>query len=133
MSLLACFDDLASLSRAEPLARDLTRQVAALEEQLAVAEAALPTALSQASEQAGAALIRLGALDAERARFTELNDVYKARFGFPFIMAVKGRSKGEIMDAFERRIAHDRDQEFATALTEISRIALLRLGDMLPG
>ena len=49
--LLACFDDLASLSRAEPLARDLTR--------LAAAEAALPTALSQASEQAGAALIRL--------------------------------------------------------------------------
>ena len=64
-------DDLASLSRAEPLARDLTRQVAALEEQLAAAEAALPTALSQASEQAGAALIRLGALDAERARFEE--------------------------------------------------------------
>ena len=70
-TLLACFDDLASLSRAEPLARDLTRQVAALEEQLAAAEAALPTALSQASEQAGAALIRLGALDAERARFEE--------------------------------------------------------------
>ena len=48
-TLLACFDDLASLSRAEPLARDLTRQVAALEEQLAAAEAALPTALSQSS------------------------------------------------------------------------------------
>ena len=70
-TLLACFDDLASLSRAEPLARDLTRQVAALEEQLAAAEAALPTALSQASEQAGAALIRLSTLDAERARFEE--------------------------------------------------------------
>ena len=82
-------------------------------------------------EQASAGLDQL--TDEERARFTELNDAYKARFGFPFIMAVKGRSKGEIMAAFERRIAHDRDQEFATALTEISRIALLRLGDMLPG
>ncbi len=82
-------------------------------------------------EQASAGLDQL--TDAERARFTELNDAYKARFGFPFIMAVKGRSKGEIMAAFERRIAHDRAQEFATALTEISRIALLRLGDMLPG
>ena len=81
-------------------------------------------------EQASAGLDQL--TDAERARFTELNDAYKARFGFPFIMAVKGRSKGEIMDAFERRIAHDRDQEFSTALSEISRIALLRLGDMLP-
>ena len=81
-------------------------------------------------EQASAGLDQL--TDEERARFTELNDAYKARFGFPFIMAVKGRSKGEIMDAFERRIAHDRDQEFSTALSAISRIALLRLGDMLP-
>ncbi len=82
-------------------------------------------------EQASAGLDQL--TDDERARFTELNDAYKARFGFPFIMAVKGRSKDEIMSAFERRIAHDRDQEFSTALEEISRIALLRLSDLLPG
>ena len=82
-------------------------------------------------EQASAGLDQL--TDAERTRFTELNDAYKAGFGFPFIMAVKGRSKDEIMGAFERRIAHDRTQEFSTALEEISRIALLRLGDMLPG
>ena len=81
-------------------------------------------------EQASAGLDQL--TDEERARFTELNDAYTARFGFPFIMAVKGRSKAEIMAAFERRIAHDRDQEFSTALDEISRIALLRLTDMLP-
>ena len=82
-------------------------------------------------EQASAGLDQL--TDEERARFTELNDAYKARFGFPFIMAVKGRSKDEIMGAFARRIAHDRDQEFAAALDEISRIALLRLQDLLPG
>ena len=82
-------------------------------------------------EQASAGLDQL--TDEERARFTELNDAYKARFGFPFIMAVKGRSKGEIMEAFERRIAHDSTREFATALDEISRIARLRLGDMLAG
>ena len=81
-------------------------------------------------EQASAGLDQL--TDEQRARFTQLNDAYKARFGFPFIMAVKGRSKAEIMAAFERRIAHDRDQEFSTALEEISRIALLRLKDMLP-
>ena len=47
-TLLACFDDLASLSRAEPLARDLTRQVAALEEQLAAAAEirAIPTLMA---------------------------------------------------------------------------------------
>lgn len=70
--------------------------------------------------------------DEEKARFTELNDAYKARFGFPFIMAVKGRSKVEILEAFVRRLQHDAGQEFATALDEIEKIALFRLRDLLP-
>jgi OHCU decarboxylase len=81
-------------------------------------------------EQASAGLDQL--TDAERARFTTLNDAYKARFGFPFIMAVKGRSKGEILAAFERRLAHDQATEQRTALEQIERIALLRLEDLLP-
>jgi urate oxidase len=81
-------------------------------------------------EQASAGLDQL--TDAERERFEALNEAYKARFGFPFIMAVKGRSKEEIMAAFERRLAHDAGEEFDTALAEIERIALLRLEDMLP-
>ena len=68
----------------------------------------------------------------ELKKFTTLNDAYKARFGFPFIMAVKGATKDEILAAFERRIAHDVDTEFAEALTQIERIALLRLKDRLP-
>ena len=64
--------------------------------------------------------------------FSTLNDAYKARFGFPFIMAVKGATKDEILSAFKRRIAHDVDTEFAEALTQIERIALLRLKDRLP-
>ena len=67
----------------------------------------------------------------ERARFTARNDAYKARFGFPFIMAVKGRTKQEILSAFETRLNHDQEREFATALAEIEKIALLRLKDML--
>ena len=47
-------------------------------------------------------------------------------------MAVKGRSKAEILAAFERRLANDAAAEQATALAEIERIALLRLRDMLP-
>ena len=81
-------------------------------------------------EQASAGLDQL--IDAERARFTALNDAYKARFGFPFIMAVKGRSKDEILAAFERRLAHDATTEQATALEQIERIALLRIQDLLP-
>jgi 2-oxo-4-hydroxy-4-carboxy-5-ureidoimidazoline decarboxylase len=81
------------------------------------------------SEQAGAGLDRLSG--EEYARFTALNEAYKARFGFPFIMAVKGRSKDEILDAFERRLEHDEAAERATALAQIERIALLRLTDLL--
>ena len=78
-----------------------------------------------ASEQASAGLDRL--TGEERARFTALNAAYVARFGFPFIMAIKGRGKAEIVAAFERRLAQDASAEFDTALAEIDRIALMRL------
>ena len=82
------------------------------------------------AEQAGAGLDSL--TDEEKATFTELNSSYIAKFGFPFIMAVKGRSKDEILAAFRRRVNHDREAEFATACAEVEKIALLRLKDMLP-
>ena len=82
------------------------------------------------AEQAGAGLDSL--TDAERARFTELNDAYVAKFGFPFIIAVRGLNKTDILAAFEQRIANDRDAEFATASRQVERIALLRLRDMVP-
>jgi len=94
-----------------------------------LAEAKRLTAESTA-EQAGAGLDAL--TDAERARFTELNDAYQAKFGFPFIIAVRGLDKARILEAFETRIANDRATEFATACTQVERIALLRLKDMLP-
>ncbi len=81
-------------------------------------------------EQAGAGLDQL--TPEELARFTSLNDAYKAKFGFPFIMAVKGKSKEEIVAAFEQRLAHDQATEFSTALSQIDRIAALRLADVLP-
>ena len=81
-------------------------------------------------EQASAGLDRLS--PDELARFTKLNDAYRARFGFPFIVAVKGKSKSDILAAFERRLANDADAETRTALAEIDRIAALRLEDILP-
>jgi OHCU decarboxylase len=77
------------------------------------------------SEQAGAGLDQLS--DEERARFVELNDSYRARFGFPFIMAVKGETKDAIRAAFEHRLNNSPDEEFKTALDQIDRIAALRL------
>ncbi|MBO6552663.1 MAG: allantoinase PuuE [Roseitalea sp.] len=67
--------------------------------------------------------------DAERATFTELNDAYTARFGFPFIIAVRDNSKASIMDAFRRRIGNDRRTELAEACRQVERIAELRLKD----
>jgi OHCU decarboxylase len=82
-----------------------------------------------AKEQASAGLDAL--TDAERARFTELNAAYVEKFGFPFIIAVKGLTKDQILAAFETRIGNDREAEFATACRQVERIALLRLRDML--
>ena len=82
------------------------------------------------NEQASAGLDRL--TDDERQTFTALNDAYTAKFGFPFIIAVKGLSKTEILEAFQTRIGNDRATELATALAQVERIALLRLKDMLP-
>lgn len=83
-----------------------------------------------ASEQASAGLDAL--TDEERTRFAELNAAYVARHGFPFIIAVKGLTKNQILAAFQRRIDNDRATEFRTACEQVERIALLRLKDMLP-
>jgi OHCU decarboxylase len=82
-------------------------------------------------EQAGAGLDRLSA--DEHARFTTLNTAYVEKFGFPFIIAVKGLNKDDILAAFEARIDNSRDEEFATATAQVERIALLRLTALLPG
>ncbi|MEL6913554.1 MAG: allantoinase PuuE [Pseudomonadota bacterium] len=77
------------------------------------------------AEQASAGLDML--TDAERAAFTGLNADYIEKFGFPFIIAVKDNTKGAILDAFERRLAHDAETEFAEACRQVERIAELRL------
>ena len=83
------------------------------------------------NEQAGAGLDRLSA--DEHARFTALNTAYTDKFGLPFIIAVKGLTKDDILAAFESRIDNTPEQEFETALRQVERIALLRLTAMLPG
>ena len=80
---------------------------------------------SSTSEQAGAGIHQC--TPEEFRRFTELNTAYKARFGFPFIMAVKGSDRHQILAAFERRIHHSAEAEFDCALAEINKIALFRL------
>ena len=76
-------------------------------------------------EQRGAGLDSL--LAEELARFEDLNQRYRARFGFPFILAVKGADKKRILAAFEERIGGAPEEEFWTALAQVMRIARFRL------
>ncbi len=82
------------------------------------------------AEQASAGLDAL--TDAERTRFTALNEAYVAKHGFPFIIAVRDHDKAGILTAFETRLSNDRTTEFATACMQVERIALLRLESILP-
>ena len=63
----------------------------------------------------------------EYARFQELNEKYKEKFGFPFVMAVKGSNRQEILAAFAVRLNNDAKTEFETAIAEIHKIAWIRL------
>lgn len=76
-------------------------------------------------EQASAGLDAL--TDQERADFTALNTAYTAKFGFPFIIAVRDHTKASIFAAFQRRVENDRQTEFAEACRQVERIAELRL------
>lgn len=76
-------------------------------------------------EQRGAGLDQCSKEELQRLR--QLNHDYRARFGFPFVVAVKGLSRHEIMDQVETRLANDRDTEFRTCLNEIGKIARFRL------
>jgi 2-oxo-4-hydroxy-4-carboxy-5-ureidoimidazoline decarboxylase len=82
-------------------------------------------------EQASAGLDQCTKVEYER--FQALNDAYKDKFGFPFVMAVRDSSRGEILDAFSARLQNDYELEFETALTEIHKIARLRLGALEAG
>ena len=81
------------------------------------------------AEQASAGLDRL--TSGEHARFTELNAAYTEKFGFPFIIAVKGLGKDDILWAFEARVHNGPEDEFETAAAQVEKIALLRLRAML--
>jgi len=76
-------------------------------------------------EQAGLGLDRLSPQEYED--FQLLNQTYKDKFGFPFIIAVKTQTKASILEEFERRLKNTREAEIASAIAQINKIALFRL------
>jgi 2-oxo-4-hydroxy-4-carboxy-5-ureidoimidazoline decarboxylase len=118
---------------AEALHGEMVKQVerASLEEQLALLRAhsdlGTRARVSEASaaEQGGVGLDRLTPQEFEE--FERLNRDYRAKFGFPFLFAVKGSSKHDILRALRQRLQAARKEEYAEALRQIYRIARLRL------
>ena len=80
-------------------------------------------------EQAGAGLDRLS--PAEFETLQRLNAEYRQTFGFPFLLAVKGATKDDVLAALERRRHAPREEEFAEALRQVARIARFRLDSLL--
>ncbi|BDX03172.1 OHCU decarboxylase [Marinomonas pontica] len=93
-------------------------------------KAALAGELTQesTSEQSGAGLDQCS--EEELAYFLQLNDTYRAKFGFPFIMAVKGATKEQILAGFIERTPNDWQTEFDRAMSEVHKIAGFRLADL---
>jgi OHCU decarboxylase len=81
-----------------------------------------------AGEQSSAGLDRLSS--EEIATFERLNQAYKERFGFPFVICARENKKDTILEGFSSRIANSRSAEIEIALREIARIAYLRILDI---
>lgn len=79
-------------------------------------------------EQAGVGLDRLS--PNEFNRFQQLNQAYKQKFGFPFIVAVRNHTKDSILEAFEQRLHNSIEAEMQQALAEIAQITQFRLLDL---
>jgi 2-oxo-4-hydroxy-4-carboxy-5-ureidoimidazoline decarboxylase len=84
---------------------------------------------ASASEQAGAGLDELTQDEFERLR--RLNSAYRDKFGFPFLYAVRGSTKHDILKALEARLRASRERETAEALDQVARIARFRLEELI--
>lgn len=88
-----------------------------------------PMAAASVQEQASTGLNQLSPQEYER--FQSLNSAYKEKFGFPFVMAVKGHDKNSILAMFGQRLENGKEEERARSLAEIHKIARFRLEDLI--
>lgn len=128
----ATLDDLhaamVAVAKTAPAARQLTLLQSHPDLAGKEAQAGTMTA-SSVAEQASAGLNALAA--AEMAELSALNAAYKAKFGFPFIIAVRMHSKEGIFFEFKRRLQNDTQTEFANDLQNVYIITRLRLNKLL--
>lgn len=80
---------------------------------------------SSTQEQAGAGLDQCS--PRELKKFQKYNAAYADKFGFPFIVAVKGLTRKDILKAFKKRLKNSETEERQTALEQIHKIAAIRI------
>jgi 2-oxo-4-hydroxy-4-carboxy-5-ureidoimidazoline decarboxylase len=83
------------------------------------------------AEQRGAGLTQCS--EAEFAELTTLNAAYREKFGWPFIIAVKGHTRASIIAAMAARLKANAADEFAQCIAQVGRIAAIRLEQLLEG
>lgn len=93
--------------------------------------ASLPLTVTSSQEQASAGLDQCS--DTEFNQFLDMNDKYMKKNDFPFIIAVKGLGRADILQALHERLSNDQEREFQTALEQVNRIARFRIEDILRG
>lgn len=135
--------DAASAQRVEPLVDAFGKVIrsASAERRLALLQAhpelavgvAAGSELTEASrrEQTGAGLDRCS--PEEFLEFKSLNQAYQDKFGFPFIIAVKGLDRSQILERFRDRIERSPQQEFSTAIENVIRIVGYRIEQLSAG
>jgi len=84
---------------------------------------------ASSGEQAGVGLDSL--TSSELTELRRLNTAYRDKFGFPFLYAVKGSTKHDILKALEARLPASREREMAEALGQVARIARFRLEELI--
>ena len=121
------FDDiiLKMLNIYEGYTKDKILEILNLHPELAVAK---KLTSESKLEQAGANLNECTV--EEFKEFKKLNLEYKNKFGFPFIIAVKGKNKTEILNNFRQRILNDVEREFEEAKKQVKKIALIRMKEL---
>lgn len=81
------------------------------------------------SEQRRSGLDQCSAEEVEE--FQRLNKAYREKFGFPFILAIKGYHRRQILEIFHNRLQHSQQEEFQAALAQVMKIGLFRLQDIM--
>lgn len=128
-----CSADLRPFGSWEEMMQVMTKQVleSKYEEKLELLRkhpdlgARISMSTSSVQEQAGAGLDSL--TPAQYNELKQMNERYTRRFGFPFILAVKGHTKESILDSMRQRLQRSEQEEFVTALNEVFKIATIRL------